>query len=146
MQGPSRLVGILSGLAGAVVGGVVGYYVYVWMLGYALYAIILPGTLVGLGFGLFSRQKCVLCGIACGVAGLGLGIFAEWVFFPFKADQSFAYFVTHLHQVRPVTLLLIGLGGLFSFWFGMGRDEGGGRGAVAQPPADEHCEDAAGEP
>ena len=127
MERPSRLVGILLGVVGAVVGGIVGYYAYVWMLGYGLYAIILPGTLVGLGFGLFSRQKCVLCGIACGVVGVALGIFSEWRIFPLIEDDSFAFFVTHLHQLRPATLLLIGLGGLFSFWFGVGRDAANGR-------------------
>lgn len=145
MKGPSRLVGILRGVVGAVVGGVVGYYVCDWMLNYAFYGLILPGTLVGVGFGLLSRQKCVLCGIACGVAGLAMGIFTEWRLFPFVEDQSFAFFVTHLHQLRPVTLLLIGLGGVFSFWFGMGRDAGSGPEAGARTPAQEHPDTAAGE-
>jgi hypothetical protein len=146
MNGRSRLVGILRGVVGAVLGGVVGYYLYDWMLSYGFYALILPGTLVGVGFGLLSRQKCVLCAIACGVVGLALGMFAEWRVFPFIEDDSFGFFLMHLHQLRPVTLLLIGLGGLFSFWFGMGRDEGRGREAVARPPADEHSKGAGGEP
>ena len=145
MKGPSRLTGILLGVVGAVVGGVVGYYVCDWMLNYAFYGLILPGTLVGVGFGLVSRQKCFVCGIACGVAGVAMGIFTEWRLFPFIQDDSLAFFVTHLHQLRPVTLLLIGLGGLFSFWFGIGRDAAQRQQARPATPAQQHSDTAAGE-
>jgi hypothetical protein len=145
MKGPSRLVGILLGVVGAVVGGVVGYYLCAWMLRYDLYAIILPATLVGVGFGLLSRQKCVLCGIACGVAGVALGIFTEWRLMPFVEDQSLSFFLAHLHELSPVKLLLMGLGGLCSFWFGMGREAADGRQSGPPTAAREHADSAAGE-
>ena len=121
----SKIVGFIRGLVGAVLGGVLGYYVYVWMLQRGFYALIVPGTLLGLGFGLFSRQKSILCGIACGLFGVALGIFSEWRFFPFIEDNGFLYFLTHLYQLPAATITLILLGGLFAFWFGIGRDRAG---------------------
>lgn len=140
MTGRSRLVGILLGVVGALVGGIVGHYLCAWMLRFRLYAIILPGTLVGAGFGLLSRQKCVLCGIACGAAGMALGVFTEWRLMPFADDQSLSFFLKHLHELPTVKLVLIGLGGVFSFWFGMGRDPGNVRESRPRRPLREHGE------
>jgi len=117
----SKIVGFSRGLVGAVLGGVLGYYVYVWMLRQGFYALIVPGTLLGLGFGLFCRRKSILWGIACGLFGIGLGIFSEWRFFPFIEDKGFLYFVAHLHELPFTTIALILLGGFFAFWLGTGR-------------------------
>ena len=111
----------VSGLFGAVLGGALGYYAFFWMVRQGFYALILPGTLVGVGFGLLSRRESVTGGILCGVFAAALGVFAEWRFAPFLEDDRLVFFLTHLYQLRPVTMIMIALGGLFAFWFGRGR-------------------------
>ena len=46
---------------------------------------------------------------------------AKWKAFPFIADDSFVYFLTHLHQLKSVTLIMLVLGIVFAAWFGLGR-------------------------
>ena len=54
------------------------------------------------------------------VLAVGVGLFIEWHFFPFAKDGSFGYFITHIHE-RHFELIMIALGGVFAFWFGIGR-------------------------
>ena len=98
------------GLLGAVVGGVVGYFAFFWIARQGFYAIILPPGLLGLGAGLAARRRSSLLAAIAAVAGLGLGLFIEWRFAPFIVDQSLRYFLTHLHALRPLTILMIVLG------------------------------------
>ena len=53
-----------------------------------------------------------------------LGIVTEWRFAPFVADESFSFFVRHLNELKPLTLILIGVGAVLGFWFGVGRAGG----------------------
>jgi hypothetical protein len=71
-----------------------------------------------------SGGKSNALGIVCGVLGALVGIFTEWRFAPFIVDESFGYFVTHLHELKSMTLILIAAGGLFGYWFGRGRAGG----------------------
>lgn len=109
------------GILGAIAGGVIGYILFSVLVRQGLYAIAMPGALVGLGCGLASRIKSRVLGIVCALASLGLGIYLEWSFFPFMADGSLAYFITHLSDLKPARLVFIVLGGFFGFWFGTGR-------------------------
>jgi heme O synthase-like polyprenyltransferase len=52
---------------------------------------------------------------------LALGFLAEWQFAPFIKDGSFGYFVLHLHQLKPITLLMIAAGGFIGFWVPFSR-------------------------
>lgn len=122
MSSKSYGMSISLGLIGAAVGGVLGFFAFQFLHSQNLYALGLPGALLGLGAGLLVGRKSYLLGTICGLASLGLGIFVEWKFFPFSADESFSYFVQHLHQLKPITLILIVLGGVFGFWFGKGRE------------------------
>ena len=121
MKRPSTVVGLLRGTAGAILGGMLGYYAFRWLGRQGLYALVLPGTMVGLGFGVCSGIRSPWGGIACGIAGVAYGLFTEWHWFPWPNDQSLGYFLTHLHKLQPLTIILILLGGFFSGWLGLGR-------------------------
>jgi hypothetical protein len=119
---PRLLVSNLLGLVGAIVGGVLGFYTFGWLIYYGFYGLMIPGAFLGLGCSLAARHPSTIRGILCGLAALGLAIFTEWKFRPFEADQSFSYLVTHLTSLTPVTLLMIGVGAFIAFW--VGKDSG----------------------
>jgi len=80
--------------------------------------LILPGGLLGMGCGLLARHTSHPRGVACGVAAVLLGAFTEWKFQPFIDDGSFRYLLSHPTQLRSLTLVMIGVGGLIAFWTG----------------------------
>src|SRR5688572_10540467 len=130
-QASSRPTALL-GLAGALAGGAAGYFAFGWLARQGFYALALPGVLLGLGAGWLSRGCPKPLAIGCGVMALVLGIFAEWKHFPFAKDDSFIYFVTHLLDLRPFTLLMIALGAFAGFWFSRKNSE---RLAPRTPPS-----------
>ncbi len=99
-------------LTAAVAGGVIGYFAFQWLLGYGLYAMILPGGLVGLGAGI-GKSKSLVIAVACGLIALAFGIFTRW---RFNVDVSLGYFLTHLSDLSPVTLLMLAVGTFIGFW------------------------------
>jgi hypothetical protein len=105
-------------------GGTLGYFGFRWLLSQGFYGIVLPGTLLGIGCGALSGRRSMGLGAVCAVAGLALGIFIEWSFFPFIRDRSLSFFLLNLHRLRALTLFLIALGGFFAFWFDIGREGG----------------------
>jgi hypothetical protein len=110
-------------LAGAVLGGLLGYFAFFWVAGQGFYGLVLPGGLAGLGAGIFaSRSKVVP--VLCGLLAAAFGLFTEWRYAPFRADPSLGYFLWHLHELRPITLVIIAFGGLIGFWipFRRGQD------------------------
>jgi hypothetical protein len=104
------------GLAGGLAGGALGYLAFGWLLRQGFYALALPGVLMGLGAGLSARRSIGLACV-CGVLALALSLFAEWKHFPFRKDESFGYFLSHLSDLRPLTMLMIGVGSAGGFWF-----------------------------
>ena len=50
-------------MAGAATGGAIGYFAFFLLASQGLYALVLPGALVGLGFGALSRRRSLLDGI-----------------------------------------------------------------------------------
>jgi hypothetical protein len=111
---------LLLGLIGAALGGTLGYFAFGWLARQGFYALALPGALLGAGCVLLSRRRSRGLAILCGVAALVLGIFSEWRFFPFVRDGSLEYFLSHLHRLKPLTLIMIVLGGALGFWFALG--------------------------
>jgi hypothetical protein len=101
-------------LMGAVAGGLVGYFGFLWIARQGFYALVLPGGLVGVGASLFQNKSIRLC-VVCGLLALVLGFLAEWQFAPFIKDGNFGYFLTHIYQLKPITLIMIGAGALVGF-------------------------------
>jgi hypothetical protein len=124
MSATSRIKNMLAALAGAVIGGAMGYFAFIWIARQGFYALMLPGVLAGVGASLFVSDRSVPRGAFCGVFALGLGLFAEWRFAPFIKDPSLGYFLVHVHRLQPITLLMIAVGGVLGYWLAVGRERG----------------------
>jgi hypothetical protein len=105
----------LLALTGAVAGGIVGYFGFFWLASQGFYALALPGALVGFGAGVVKNNSIVVA-VLCGIAALALGIFTEFRFAPFVDDGSFSFFLTHLHQLTPVTWVMMVVGAAIGFY------------------------------
>ena len=115
---PRRIISNLLGLVGAMIGGVLGFYTFGWLIGQGFYGLMIPGALLGLGCSLLAQHPSTIRGIICGVAALGLGLYTEWSFWPFNADESLSYFLKNVSSLKPVTLLMIGVGTIVAYWVG----------------------------
>jgi hypothetical protein len=102
-------------LCGAVAGGMLGYFGFFWIAAQGFYALALPGGLLGLGAGIVKNRSIVVA-VSCGLTATALGVFTEWRFAPFIDDDSFAYFLAHVYQLKPITFVMILVGGLIGFW------------------------------
>ena len=122
MTEPIRIQPVALGLLGAAVGGALGYFVFFWIARQGFYALILPPGLLGFTAGFFARHRSTPLALICAVAGLALGLFTEWRFAPFVADRCLLYFVTHVHALKPITLLMLALGVFLSYKLALGRD------------------------
>ena len=78
-----------SALIGAVIGGVLGYYTFKWILDHGFYGMMIPGGLLGLGCGLLAQHPFHMRegDLPRRLAWESL----EWRFAPFIADQSWYY-------------------------------------------------------
>jgi hypothetical protein len=110
------------GLIGAVIGGALGYYIFMWIASQGFYGLMIPGALLGLGCSLLSQHRSHIRGVICAVAAIALGLYSEWKFRPFVADDSFSYLLRHVTELLPLTQLMIVLGAFFAYW--LGRDAG----------------------
>jgi hypothetical protein len=86
------------------------------------YAMVAPGALLGMGAGLLVRDKSISRALICTVAALALGLFAEWRFRPFVADPRLGYFLAHIHQLQPITMLMIAAGAGLGGWLALGQE------------------------
>lgn len=115
---------IFLALLAAAAGGVVGHFAFFWIAKQGFYAIMLPPALVGLAAGYVITSRSQTLAIVCAIGGLALGLFTEWKFAPFLLDNSWSYFLSHVHQLKPVTLLMLVIGAVASYRFALGRDRG----------------------
>jgi len=117
-------------VACALIGAVIGHFGFMWIARQGFYALALPGVLVGFAGGWFLERRSPLFAAVCALIALAAGIVSEWRLRPFLKDDSFGYFIAHVADLRPVSILLIVLGAVFAAWFGLGRR----RAAPAEPP------------
>lgn len=113
---------IALGLLGAAVGGCLGYFAFTWIASQGFYALMLPPGLLGIGAGLASPRRSRPLAIICAVAGLVLTLFTEWRHAPFRWDKSFGYFLTHVHELQSVTLIMIAVGTYLAYSLALGRE------------------------
>ena len=99
----------------AIVGGLVGYFGFVMLLDQGFYALVLPGGLLGLAAGVVRTRGAVVAVLSAFLAIIA-GLLSEYRSAPFVANGSLSYFFLHVSALRPVTLTLVGLGGLIGFW------------------------------
>lgn len=84
---------VIRGASGALAGGVVGFGVFTLLATYfGIYAMAIPGALVGLICGYCSGRRSLVLGVVCcGVAAATI-ILAEWWNFPFIKDRVWGSF------------------------------------------------------
>ena len=110
----SPAMSLSYGIAAAAVGGAIGHFAFVWIVGWGFYAPMLPGALLGLGFSFGYRQGTTAGAICCAITAVGLGLFS--VGRVIIHGGGLLYFLIHPHELTPVTLIMIGLGGLCAYW------------------------------
>ena len=117
----SIAVSFFRGIIGAAIGGAAGWFAFGWLLSHGMYALALPGALVGLGFGTLSRRTMLTGGLFCAVAGFCVMLLCEWHYFPFAKDDSLHYYLTHFYSRKGIAPVFLIVGTILAFWFGRGR-------------------------
>jgi hypothetical protein len=125
------LISNLLGLVGAIIGGVLGFYTFQWLVGHGFYGLAIPGAFLGLGCGLLAQHSSILRGIVCGLAALVLSLYSETTVL-LAPNDTFSYVIAHLTE-NPVTLLMIVIGTIIAFW--VGKDGGYRRLSPSRAPA-----------
>jgi hypothetical protein len=112
---------------GGIVGGVIGFYIFHWAVRQGFFALIVPGAMVGMiaGFGIGSRSQPFA--IACGVAGLAVGLFTQWTFVNRAVTMDLMEFLMKIKDQKPLTLIMLVLGTFFSYRLALGFDQPGSR-------------------
>lgn len=122
MSGAMTPTALIRSLIGAAIGGAIGYFLFGWVLKQGFYAMILPGAALGFGAAKLAPIESATQGTICAVLATALGLLTEWRHFPFVKDDSLPYFLTHIHDLRPMTLIMIVAGTYFGYHFGKGRE------------------------
>ncbi len=123
----------VPGLAGGAVAGYLGYRVVAYLISHhGWWVPILPGAFAGLACGQLSGVASKGRGAINGLLGLGLAVYAQWRLFnpPFEFDKTFPSYLTHIHQLPPITLVILVVNGLLAFWWGRERRIGSIRDVV----------------
>lgn len=102
-------------------GAVLGCLAFHFAIMAGFYAMVAPGALVGLGCGAQSKAISNALGIAAAGVGLALGLLLEWHYFPFRKDDSLAYFLQNLGDLKTGTWVMILAGSGLAFFLGRGR-------------------------
>ena len=106
---------VLVSIAGAVVGGAVGFFGFQWLVSQGFYGLVLPGGLLGIGAAC-GKSRSIWVPVGCAVSALALGLVAQWHEFPFRKDASFGYFLGHVTELKPLTFIMLAAGAALAFW------------------------------
>ena len=110
---------LVTGLIGGIVGGVIGFFAFKYLVSQGLYSLIVPGALVGLGFGFASRVRHVAFGVISAVMGLAACLVCEWKVL--NPDSSFSEFLGGFKNEGVMTWVFLVLGVAAAYYFGVGR-------------------------
>ena len=113
---------LILGVVGGVGGGVIGFLICKWLSSQGFYAVVIPGSLVGMGFGYCARKRHVVFGCVSGILGLFAGLITQWKVY--SNEPSFWKLVGELKDYSAVTWIMLGLGTVFAVSFGTGRNSG----------------------
>lgn len=110
------------GVVGAGVGAIVGFIIFYLALKYgAMYALVLPGAMIGLCRAVGTKTFSIPLGIGCGVFALALSLWIEWSFIVHPDDWGIVDFLLHLHEKPWRNVVSLIAGPLMGLWFGLGR-------------------------
>ncbi|MEZ5964789.1 MAG: hypothetical protein R3F56_13165 [Planctomycetota bacterium] len=107
-------------LAGAAAGGGIGYLAFRALEDQGFLAVAVVGAGVALGGGLLARSRRIGWGVFVAILAVVATAVVEWKH-SFRADESFASFVTNVGSLSTrskLSYLAVALAGL---WFGAGR-------------------------
>jgi hypothetical protein len=104
----------MSTVACAIVGGFLGYHGFVLLLDHGSYALVLPGGLAGWSpefreAGQARAGPCAAWSPSWRVYWPNIGLLRSW-------SMGVSGTFCHAHNLKPMTLILIGLGGFIGFW------------------------------
>jgi hypothetical protein len=111
---------LLRGLAGAVVGGIAGYFIFRWLWTQGFYGIMIPGALLGIGAGFAAGGKSHALPLVCLFLAIGLTLFTEWHVL-YSKSHSFTFFIANVHTLKPIKHIMMTLGVICAVWFARGR-------------------------
>jgi len=111
-------------IAGAVLGGAVGYSAFKLLLNsFGLYAMVLPGAMVGVGRATGSTAKSIPVGVVCFVGAVLISIITEWSVTVMPEDATFVDFLAALPDKPFRNQASLVAGPIMALWFGIGRNE-----------------------
>ncbi len=118
---PNLTVSWIRGLVGAVVGGLIGFVIFKWLLlSFAAYAGMLPGGLIGVGFSIGAgRGMGWAAGIFCLVAALAFGGWADAA--TMDPALSLMEYLKEFKRIPDLSKIMIPLGAVASGWFAWKR-------------------------
>ena len=118
---PNPAINWIRGIVGAIIGAVIGFFVFKWLLlNFGAYAGMLPGGLLGIGFGIAAGRKMGWpAGILCAIAGLLFGCWADAA--TNAPPITLVEYFQNYKMIPGYSLLMVGLGALASGWFATGR-------------------------
>jgi hypothetical protein len=120
---PPLWLAMLRGVVGGAVGGFLGYHAFKWLiLNHGLYAMVLPGALVGIGCGLASGRKAIALGVLSAIGAFLVSVLANWHVLAEPSPTFLEQITTLVEPHRRMTALLILVGVAIAFYFGIGRD------------------------
>ena len=104
---------VAKGIAGAAIGGILGYAIFYGIAQVGFYAVLFIGFGVGNGFSYGYRRSSQVASIACGVVALIVSVVADW---HVRSNQGLVDHVKNLQDDGVFLLAMIALSGLAGYW------------------------------
>ena len=112
------------GVLGAMLGAVVGFFLFQFLTQQGLYLIVLPGALVGWGCAYAARSRSFVLAVIAIVVAIPATIVCEWKTDAYLCDDGktlmgIGEYVSRMVELRGWQLpVFVGLNGVIAFWLG----------------------------